>query len=133
MEEGDGGYDLCGDVIGFAMKVHSALGPGFLESVYRNALAIELRRADYAVEAERPFEVRYLEELVGAFAADSVVNGRVIVELKAAQCLTKIHEVQVVNYLTATGIEEGLLLNFGAAWLEYKKKFRLRKPEPVTL
>lgn len=133
MKEAGRVYDLCGDVIGFAMKVHSALGPGFLESVYRNALAIELRRANCAVETERPLEVRYLGELVSAFVADLLVNGLLIVELKAAQCLTKVHEVQVVNYLTATGIEEGLLLNFGAARLEYKKKFRLRKPEPVTL
>ena len=125
-------YDLCGRIIGAAMKVHSTLGPGFLESVYQNALIWELRKNGFKAEAERPITVRYDGEIVGAFAADVLVNDKVIVELKATQSLAKPHEVQLVNYLIATGIDEGLLLNFGAERLEYKKKFRVRKKERVS-
>ena len=117
-------YDLAGQVIGSAMKVHSALGPGFLESVYQNALAYELRDAGYKVELEKDVTVKYRGQVVGKFAADMLVNDRLIVENKAILALAKAHEVQLVNYLTATEIDEGLLLNFGAVRLEYKKKFR---------
>ena len=126
-------YDLCGQIIGLAMKVHSALGPGFLESVYQNALIWELRKAGLKAEAERPISVRYDGQIVGAFTADLLVNNSVIVELKASQSLAKAYEVQLVNYLTATGFDEGLLLNFGAERLEFKKKFRLSRSEPVSL
>ena len=126
-------YDLCGQIIGLAMKVHSALGPGFLESVYQNALIWELRKAGLKAEAERPISVRYDGQIVGAFTADLLVNNSVIVELKASQSLAKAYEVQLVNYLTATGFDEGLLRNFGAERLEFKKKFRLPRSEPVSL
>ena len=126
-------YDLCGEIIGAAMKVHSTLGPGFLESVYQNALIWELRKAGIKAEAERPISVLYDGRLVGAFTADLLVNDSVIVELKASQSLAKADEVQLVNYLTATGFDEGLLLNFGAERLEFKKKFRLPRSEPVSL
>src|SRR5256884_2370206 len=105
-------YDLCGQIIGLAMKVHSTLGPGLLESVYQNALIWELRKAGIKAEAERPISVRYDGQIVGAFTADLLVNNSVIVELKASQALAKAYEVQVVNYLTATGFDDGLLLNF---------------------
>jgi GxxExxY protein len=126
-------YDLCGQIIGLAMKVHSTLGPGFLESVYQNALIWELRKAGTKAEAERPISVRYDGQIVGAFTADLLVSDSVIVELKASQSLAKAYEVQLVNYLTATGFDEGLLLNFGAERLEFKKKFRLPRSEPVSL
>jgi|ERR1041385_6384753 GxxExxY protein len=125
-------YDLCGKAIGAAMKVHSALGPGFLESVYQNALIWELRKAGLKAEVGRQITVRYDGQIVGAFTADLFVNDSLIVELKATQLLAKAHEVQLVNYLVATGIDEGLLLNFGVERLEYKKKFRLTKQEQVT-
>ena len=132
MEEEPKTYDLCGDIIGAAMKVHSALGPGFLESVYQNALIWELRKAGFKAEAERPISVRYDGQIVGAFAADLLVNDSVIVEVKAIQTLAKPHEIQLVNYLTATGLNEGLLLNFGADRLEFKKKFRLPKTDSAA-
>ena len=122
-------YDLCGQIIGAAMKVHSSLGPGFLESVYQNALIWELRKGGIKAEAERPINVRYDGQIVGAFTADVLVNDAVIVELKASQALAKASEVQLVNYLTATRLDEGVLLNFGSERLEFKKKFRLPKPE----
>ena len=126
-------YDLCGQVIGAAMKVHSALGPGFLESVYQNALIWELRKGGFKAEAERPISVRYDGQIVGAFTADLLVNDSLIIELKAIQLLAKAHEVQLINYLVATQIDEGLLLNFGAERLEFKKKFRIPKQEAPTL
>jgi GxxExxY protein len=126
-------YHLCGEVIGSAMKVHSTLGPGFLESVYQNALIWELRKTGLQAEAERPISVYYDGQLIGAFTADLFVNNSLIVELKSIQALAKAHEVQLVNYLVATGVDEGLLLNFGAERLEFKKKFRTPKQEPVSL
>jgi len=133
MEEEPKKYDLSGYVIGAAMKVHSALGPGFLESVYQNALIWELQKLGLKVDAQRPITVHYDGQVGGFFTADLLVNDSLILELKANQLLAKAHEVQLVNYLVATGIDEGLLLNFGAERLEYKKKFRLPKHEQVSL
>jgi GxxExxY protein len=117
-------YDLAGQVIGFAMKVHSKLGPGFLESVYQNALVHELRKAGFEVETAVNLLVKYDDVVVGSFVADVVVNKLLLVENKAMLGLAVAHEVQLVNYLTATGLDEGLLLNFGSQRLEFKKKFR---------
>jgi GxxExxY protein len=133
IEEVPEAYDLCGQVIGLAMKVHSALGPGYLESVYQNALIWELRKSGFTADTERPISVQYDGQIVGAFTADLVVNSSLIVELKASQSLAKAHEVQLVNYLVATGFDEGFLLNFGTERLEFKKKFRLPKKEQVSL
>ena len=132
MEDESKGYDSCGQVIGAAMKVHTTLGPGFLESVYQNALIWELRKAGLKAEAEQPISVKYDGQIVGAFTADILINDSIIVELKATQCLVKAHEVQVVNYLTATNSEEGVLLNFGAERLEFKKKFRSPKTDRAS-
>ncbi len=129
MEEEEKRYDICGRIIGAAMKVHSTLGPGFLESVYQNALIWELRKNGFKAEAERPITVRYDGEIVGAFAADVLVNDKVIVELKVGLAIAKVHEVQLVNYPVATGLDEGLVLNFGAERLEFKKKFRFPKQD----
>jgi GxxExxY protein len=132
MEEEPKTYDLCGDIIGAAMKVHSTLGPGFLESVYQNAPIWELQKGGLRSETQKPISVKYDGQIVGAFAADLLVNDSVIVEVKAVQTLAKPHEIQLVNYLTATGLNEGLLLNFGADRLEFKKKFRLLKTESAA-
>lgn len=111
-------------VIGLAMKVHRTLGPGFLESVYRNAFAFELRRGGLQVELDRRITVRYENMIVGDFVADLMVNGTLLCELKANSTLSKADEVQLVNYLTATNHDVGLLLNFGAASLQFKRKYR---------
>ena len=129
IEEAPKGYDLCGQAIDAAMKGHSTLGPGFLESVYQSALIWELRKLGLKADAERPITVRYDGQVVGAFTADLLVNDSLIVELKAIQTLSKAHEVQLVNYLAATGLDQGLLLNFGAERLEFKKKFRLKNEQ----
>src|SRR5215469_9113286 len=96
-------YDLAGKVIGMAMKVHSTLGCGFLESVYHAALAHELGKAQITFESQKPINVHYDGILVGEFIADFLVEGELIVELKAIQALAAAHEVQTVNYLVATG------------------------------
>lgn len=128
-------YDLAGKVIGCAMKVHRALGPGFLENVYKNALCVELRLAGISFTTEEPIKVRYAGVEVGCYFADIFVAGQLIIELKAVEKLLVIHEVQVVNYLTATGIDDGLLLNFGSRSLDYRRKSRVArqhrsKPQP---
>ena len=115
-------------VIGCAMKVHSSLGPGFLETVYRNALQYELAKSGLAFEAERAMLVHYDGIVVGDFFADLALEERLIIELKAVRRLTQQHEAQLVNYLTATGIDIGLLINFGGASLEYRRKHRIYKP-----
>jgi GxxExxY protein len=115
---------LTQKIIGCAMTVHRTLGPGFLESVYQNALAHELQKAGIAVECESKIKVHYDGIVVGDFSADMLVERCVLVENKAVQTLITAHEVQLVNYLTATGIEIGLLLNFGASRLEFKRKIR---------
>ena len=121
--------ELTEKIIGCAMKVHSTLGPGFLESVYRRALAHELRKAGLKVDCEKPVTVYYDGLAVGDFSSDMLVEDRVMLELKANQALAPANEVQLVNYLTATGIEIGLLLNFGAERLEFKRKTRTYRPK----
>ena len=106
------------------MAVHRALGPGFLESVYQNALGHELRKAGLKTECEKAIQVTYDGVVVGNFSADMLIEDEVLIENKAVQALVVAHEVQLVNYLTATGIETGLLLNFGAGRLEFKRKTR---------
>jgi GxxExxY protein len=120
---------LTEKIIGSAMKVHTTLGPGFLESVYENALAHELQKAGLNVECQRPVVVTYDGIVVGNFVADMLVNGLVLIENKAVQSIVAAHEVQVVNYLTATGLEVGLLLNFGSGRLEFRRKHRTYKPK----
>jgi GxxExxY protein len=115
---------LTGKVIHCAHKVHNTLGVGFLEKVYANALFIELAEAGLAVKKQYSFTIMYREQIVGEYFADLVVEDRLIVELKAVKELIKEHEVQLVNYLMATGIDHGLLINFGYS-IETKRKFRV--------
>lgn len=114
------------------MSVHRALGPGFLESVYQNALVHELTKAGLASESGKAIEVRYDGVIVGNFVADVFVEESILVENKAVQTLVPAHEVQLVNYLTATGVDTGLLLNFGSERLQYKRKSRIYHPRPPT-
>jgi GxxExxY protein len=119
--------ELTGKIIGCAMAVHGVLGPGFLESVYQKALMHELRKAGITFECEKPITVTYDGIVVGDFSADMLIEASVLIDNKAVSALTPAREVQIVNYLTATGIEIGLLLNFGAARLEFKRKYRTYK------
>ncbi len=123
---------LTEQIIGLAMKVHRVLGSGFLESVYRKALLIELRKAGLRAEEEKRICVLYEGVSVGDFAADILVEDKVILELKAVESLGNAHEVQTVNYLTATGLDIGLLINFGSERLQFKRKFRQKYQTGVT-
>ena len=113
--------DLTHGIINAAYTVHNILGYGFLEKVYQNALVIELQKRGIPAEAEKPIKVLYDGHVVGDYVADAVVDNRIILELKAVKELTEIHEVQLVNYLKATGMEVGLLINFGHS-VEVKRK-----------
>ena len=125
--------ELTEKIIGCAMKVHRTLGCGFLESVYQKAILHELRKSGLKVSQEAPLQVVYDGVIVGEFYADIIVENKVIVENKAVEALCEAHEVQVVNYLTATGLNIGLLFNFGAPKLEFKRKHRIyRKSAPAT-
>lgn len=101
-------------IIGCVHQVSNVLGPGFLEKVYENALAVELGQAGIQVAQQYRIEVRYKDILVGDFVADLLVEGSVIVEIKAIRSLDDIHTAQCVNYLKATGLQVCLLVNFGS-------------------
>jgi len=94
-------------------EVYNELGRGFLESVYENALTLLLREYGLSVKTQEELNVRFHGQLVGVFRADMIVEGKVLLELKAVRSLDAVHEAQLLNYLKATGIEIGLLLNFG--------------------
>jgi GxxExxY protein len=113
-----GRTDLTEAVIGAAFAVSNSLGCGFLEKVYENALAIELRRRGFGVRQQAPMEVRYRDEIVGLYSADLVVDEQVVVELKAVKALDHVHRAQCMNYLRASGIRTGLVINFGLPRLD---------------
>ena len=117
--------ELTEKIIGFSYKVYNTLGYGFLESVYENALSIELKRAGFKIQRQIPIKVFYEGELVGRFKPDIIVNDEIILELKSVQTIIKEFEVQLVNYLTATGKPVGLVLNFGPKKVEVKRKVRV--------
>ncbi|MCL4303776.1 MAG: GxxExxY protein [Anaerolineae bacterium] len=105
--------ELTQQIIKAFYTVYNALGYGFLENVYQNALIIELRKADLQLTGQQPIKVYYDHQVVGEYFADLVVEGSIIVELKAVNSLLNEHEAQLLNYLNATRCEVGLLLNFG--------------------
>lgn len=100
-------------IIKAVYSVFASLGSGFLEKVYENALMLEIAQEGLLAQQQVPLSVRYRNQIVGEFFADILVNSTVIVELKAVEALHPIHEVQLVNYLKATDLEVGLLINFG--------------------
>jgi len=113
--------DITETIIGCAFAIHNELGFGFLEKVYKNALIIELNNSGLKTESEFSIKVKYKNNIVGDYIADIIVNNCVIIEVKAIKELAQIHEVQLVNYLKATGIEIGLLINFGKS-VDIKRK-----------
>ncbi|MGA7877218.1 MAG: GxxExxY protein [Desulfoferrobacter sp.] len=113
--------DLSKKVIGCAIEVHKALGPGFLENIYEQAFKIELNRSDIEFEAQKGVEIEYLGHQVGSHRLDLVVENSIVVELKAAKELVDIHFAQLRSYLKATGLKVGLLFNFAKPVLEIKR------------
>jgi GxxExxY protein len=107
--------ELTGQIINAAHTVHNKLGYGFLEKVYHNSLVIELRKRNLLVEAEKPVKVNYDGQVVGEFFADIVIDNKIVVEVKAAERHNPAFEAQLLNYLKATGLEVGLIINFGTS------------------
>ena len=105
--------ELTGEIINAAHTVHNELGYGFLERVYHKSLFIELSKRGYSVEFEKPIEVHYDNQVVGEFFADLLVENKVVVEVKAADKYANVFEAQLLNYLKATRLEVGLIINFG--------------------
>ena len=106
-------------IIGAAMNVHSEFGAGLLESVYQNALCIELRAQGIQFQAQQAIDIKYRDQHVGHLIADIVVERRVILELKSVEKLEPIHTAQLITYLKATGIKTGLLINFNVRHLRH--------------
>lgn len=119
--------DLTYKIIGCAMRVHSILGNGFQEVIYQRALAIEMRKADLFFVRELEMTIFYDGEEIGGRRVDFLVEGEVLVELKALIALEDVHLAQGLNYLEAYKLDKGLLINFGAKSLDVK---RLRPPRP---
>ena len=119
-------------IIGCAYRVYNKMGFGFLEparhpaggSVYEKCLLIELRKTGLYTGSQKPITVYYDDEIVGEFVADIIVNDTIILELKSVRRVIKAHEVQLVNYLVATGKPVGLILNFGERKVEVKRKIK---------
>ncbi len=118
------GNDLTYRIIGAAMAVHNRIGPGFKEEVYEKGLSVELNHQNIANDRQYPISVDYEGEQIGLFYLDLLVEGQVVVEVKAlSHQLTNDERAQVINYLKATGAKVGLLFNFGRRVLEYKRIF----------
>ena len=113
--------ELTFAVIGAAMEVHKFLGPGFLEAVYQSALARELTLRGIAFEQQVRLPVSYKDVLVGEYIADFIIDGKLIVEIKAVSNFNSQHQAQAMHYLAATGLRLALLLNFGARSLEHRR------------
>jgi len=113
--------ELTERIIKAAHNVHNELGYGFLEKVYHNAMVLELRKMGLQAVSEKPVSVCYDGQRIGEYFADIIVDEKVILEIKAVEAVNRAHEAQLVNYLKATNIDVGLLLNFGKS-LEVKRK-----------
>ena len=113
--------ELSDKVLGACFEVAHELGAGFLESVYEKALMVTLRQKGLQAEAQVPLTVKFRGVIVGEFYADILVERKLIIELKSVSALRPEHQAQVINYLKATGIEVGLLINFGNPKLEYRR------------
>jgi GxxExxY protein len=113
--------DITYTINGAVFEVNRVLGPGFLEKVYENALLLELKKRGLKAESQVPIKVFYKEDIVGEYIADILVEDKVIVELKTVEVLDNVHEAQLLNYLKATGIKVGLLVNFKHPKAEIKR------------
>ena len=116
--------ELTEKIIGCAYRIYNTMGFGFLESVYEKCMLIELRKEGLNAESQKPITVTYDNENVGEFIADIIVEDTIILELKSVKRIVKAHEVQLVNYLVATGKPIGLILNFGKWKVEIKRKVK---------
>jgi GxxExxY protein len=118
--------DITENIIGCCFEIAKELGSGFLENVYKNALFIAMKQKGLNISAEQVFEVQFRKHKIGKYVADLIVENLVIVELKCCKILLPDHQAQLINYLKASGMPVGLLVNFGNQKLEYK---RLHHPD----
>jgi GxxExxY protein len=116
--------ELTEKIIGCAYKVYNRMGYGFVESVYEKCLLIELNKLGLKAECQNPITVSYENEIVGEFVADIIVEDTIILELKSVKQIVQACEVQLVNYLVATGKPVGLVINFGEKKVEIKRKVK---------
>lgn len=123
---------LTEKVIGAAFRVHNTLGFGYLESIYQKSLSIELTKADVSHKIRVPLTVYYDQYVVGEFECDLLVDQRLIVQVRSVTETAKVDEVQLVNYLVATRVDDGLLLNFGPSRVDVKRKFRVYRKSNST-
>src|SRR3977135_93445 len=129
---GLGNFELSERVIAAAIRVHKELGPGFLESMYEEALAIELAHAGIPFERQKLLPVFYREHVIGEHRLDLLVEGKIILELKAISQLEKIHFAIVRSYLKAAGLDDALLLNFASTRLVVKRVGREYHPDSAA-
>ena len=121
---------LIKTIIDAAYRVRSSFMPGYLESIYENALIVELEDLGLKVQSQKPLSVIHKNRVIGEFKIDLLIEDSVIVEIKSVNQISSAHEMQLVNYLTITGINNGLLINFGnLEKLEVKRKYRLYNPK----
>lgn len=114
--------ELTYKIIGIGMKIHKELGPGFLEAVYEEAMVMELKEEKIPFEEQVELNIYYRgEKLKKKYKADFIIDGKVLVEMKGISNLTEVDEAQMINYLKATELRIGLLLNFGKSSLEWKR------------
>src|SRR6266566_5990369 len=124
--------ELSGTIIGTAMEVLNELRPGLDEKLYERAMVIELRRRGHAVEAQREFPVFYHDEPIGHLTPDLIVDDKIIVDPKVVAAFNEAHVAQMVGYLTISGLELALLLNFKSARLEWKRVVQQHRKEPCS-
>lgn len=114
-------FALTGKILGCCFEVMKELGPGFQETIYKNALLIVMREQGLQVETEQTFEVIFRERIIGRYRADLVVEKTVVIELKCSESLIREHQAQLFNYLKVSNLPLGLLINFRRRKLEYKR------------
>lgn len=115
--------NITEEILNSCFEVINELGSGFLENVYKNSLFITMKQKNLDVEIEKVFEVGFRGYKVGKYVADLIVENNVIIELKCCKCLLPEHQAQLINYLKVSGIEIGILVNFGNPKLEYKRLY----------
>jgi len=113
--------DLSYRIVGLAIEVHNKLGPGFLEKVYENAMMVLFQRDGVSAKQQASVKVYFEGQEVGDYYADIIVENKIILELKTAEQITEVHKAQILNYLRATGLKLGMILNFAKPGLEYAR------------
>ena len=122
--------EIITTVMDCAARVRKHLHAGYLEKIYEKALLIELKETGLEADSQVELNVQYKGEILGTFAVDILVENRLVVELKATQDISPAHEMQVANYLTATGIDDGLIVNFGNEnSIQFRRKYRTYRPK----